>query len=356
MSITYNEILKRMEEAFYDESGKYVKEYSDIALRFRAVASEIYAAYTNADYVLRQAFVQSAQGEFLDRHAALRDITRKTASKANGTLTFSLAQALEMDVEIPAETVCSVQSSPLIQFATDEKAVISAGELSVDAAATALAVGAEFNAPAGSITVMVNPPEYVASVTNNNAFQGGCDNETDEALRTRIIDSYSVASNAINKKSIEELVLTIDEVIDVNAVMDTDMKLLRMYMRTKSGEIDEDITEAVRELVAITKICTVAVLYYQAEAAEFSVFAALKAKDGADEQNLKNKVTQMIKELCSGQRIGRQLDLSRLAAAVNALEEVETAEIAATPSYEGTVTCGTGEYLVLTDVQVEIYA
>ena len=65
MSITYDEILHEMETQFYNECGEYVKDYPEVELRFKAVASEIYAAHTAADFALKQAFVQRQRANTL---------------------------------------------------------------------------------------------------------------------------------------------------------------------------------------------------------------------------------------------------------------------------------------------------
>ena len=178
-----------METQFYNECGEYVKDYPEVELRFKAVASEIYAAHTAADFALKQAFVQTATGEYLDKHAEMRGITRKGASRATGYLSFFVTQEYEENVDIPEGTICSVKDNPLIQFATNYRAFILPGDTGVTIEASALNEGEEYNVPADSITVMVNPPEYIYSVTNQRAFTGGSDPESDESLRQRIIDS-----------------------------------------------------------------------------------------------------------------------------------------------------------------------
>ena len=87
MNLTYDEILNSMKIEFAGEKGEAVKELSDIEARFKAVASEIYSVSAYGDYIMKQSFPQTATGEFLDRHAELRSITRKTASYAKGAIT-----------------------------------------------------------------------------------------------------------------------------------------------------------------------------------------------------------------------------------------------------------------------------
>lgn len=356
MSKTFDEILESMKTEFFNECGEYAENYPETALRFKAVASEIYAAYTAADYALRQVFVQTASGEYLDRHGRMRSITRKKASFAKGALTFSLPQELETDVDIPKGTVCSVKGSPLVQFATDENAVIPAGSLSVSVPATALSSGGRFNAAVGCVTVMVNPPEYVVSVTNNEPFYGGSDDETDEALRSRIIESYSSVSNGISTKSFEEQILLIDGVKDVSIVFNTDLNAVVVWVRTESGDFPgSEITAPLSEKLSLFNICSVRYAVYSAHKSEFSVYAAVKAARGADKEQLLSDVESRIREICSVQKIGQQLPVSLIATTVCNVENVQGADVSADPSYEGIIACSADEYLVLKDVQVEIY-
>lgn len=357
MSITYDEILHEMETQFYNECGEYVKDYPEVELRFKAVASEIYAAHTAADFALKQAFVQTATGEYLDKHAEMRGITRKGASRATGYLSFFVTQEYEENVDIPEGTICSVKDNPLIQFATNYRAFILPGDTGVTIEASALNEGEEYNVPADSITVMVNPPEYIYSVTNQRAFTGGSDPESDESLRQRIIDSYgSALSNGVNVKSMIEQILTIDDIKDCSIEYDPEENITHVWLRTASDEpLDSYITDKVEEKLGILEICNVDYDITLAQKNAFSVFAAVQAARGADKEKLLSNVETAIREACSGQKIGTQINLSSVTASVISVDNVELAEISAQPSYEGVIPCPTGGYLSLDDVQVEIY-
>lgn len=81
MSLTYNQILNEMRKAFYDECGENIKNYSETDMKFKAVASEIYSVAANADFVLRQAFIKTASGKYLDMHAEMRGLKKKKVQK-----------------------------------------------------------------------------------------------------------------------------------------------------------------------------------------------------------------------------------------------------------------------------------
>ena len=68
---SYDSILKRMEDAYEEKSGCRPEAVSDIGLRLRVLAGEIYRAQEQVAWLKRQAFPQTAEGEYLDRHAQL---------------------------------------------------------------------------------------------------------------------------------------------------------------------------------------------------------------------------------------------------------------------------------------------
>ena len=133
-----SEIYDRMLEIFTEKTGFRMQDNADLAVRLYAAAAELQTLYVYADWSLRQSFVQTASGNYLDHHAALRGITRKLGARASGTLRFRVELPLEDALRIAAGTVCS--TAGLVRFVTDEDAVIEAGSLYADAPAHAEAV------------------------------------------------------------------------------------------------------------------------------------------------------------------------------------------------------------------------
>ena len=100
------EIYQEMLDCFAQRTGLEAAESCDLAVRFYAVAAQVYALYAQADWVLRQCFPQTAAGSCLDSHAQLRGLSRKQATAAEGSIRFSVARAADTDRPIPAGTVC----------------------------------------------------------------------------------------------------------------------------------------------------------------------------------------------------------------------------------------------------------
>ena len=195
---TYDEILERMREKFCEEAGFDPFEASDIGIRLRVLAGEIFSLWNGLEYWKRQAFPDTAIGEALENHAMQRGLTRKEAVCSQGTLTFSRTSALWYDTEIPAGTVCSTSGEGAVRFVTTQDVVLPAQSLSVSAPAKAESGGVSGNAASGKICVLVTLPQGIESVTNDAPFTGGADAETDEQLRERLLESYRTVPNGTN--------------------------------------------------------------------------------------------------------------------------------------------------------------
>lgn len=350
MSLTYNEILDTMKTAFQQEKGEPVKNLSDLEMRFKAVASEIYSLFAFGDYVLKQGFPQTATGKYLDRHGSLRGITRKTATPATGTLTFSLSEASDKGITIPAGTVCSVWGRPFIQFSTDKAVEIKAGQLSAQVTATALKPGYEHNAEENTVTMIVNPPAFVSSVTNGQAFTGGSDPESDESLRERIISSYGNGRNLLSVTEVRNILLSIEEITDAT-VWTEEKYLLHVCLKTKSGEISQALKDKVYDLLGFARLCSVDLVFSAAAEQPFNAFAEAKIYSGYDETPIINAVKERISRFCSSEKIGQNYSESAAAAACAGIEGLEYVNVFF-GSEDGPVACSSESYLKLRGIEV----
>ena len=137
---TTETIYQEMLAAYAKRRGGQLEEDCELAVRLWAAAAQIQALEAQAEWVLGQSFPQTAAGVYLDRHAAVRNMTRQGGSRAVGSLTFTLANAQTGAVRIETGTVCMTEGA--VRFRTTENGVIPAGELSVTVAAEAVEPGA----------------------------------------------------------------------------------------------------------------------------------------------------------------------------------------------------------------------
>ena len=172
---TMQEIYGQMLAAVEEKSGFSMDDNCDLAVRLYAAAAQLESLYAYADWTRRQAFPQSAAGEYLDQHAALWGLSRTQAACAAGTLRLYVPQALPAAVTVPADSVFSTAAG--VRYALCTACTISAGATYGEAAAVCLQAGSVGNAAAGTIDTLIEAPVHISAVTNPAPFTGGADAE-----------------------------------------------------------------------------------------------------------------------------------------------------------------------------------
>ena len=355
MRATYNEITDKMRAAFYNACGEKPEDLPELDTRFRSVATEVYALSVFGDDVERRLFADTACGDDLDRHAADVGLQRKGASAATGVLTFSLPQAAEADVTVPADTVCSVAGQPYLQFATTQAATISAGQLAVDVPACSLGKTAAHNVGPGCITVLVNPPAGIGAVTNGAAFTGGAAVETDEALRRRVCRVQQVPPNGVNTACLAAAVEQLDQVLSCKVCPGSSDYIVKVYVHSRQGAVDDALRLAVTEQLDILTLAGCFIDVQEAKQQPVQLRCTAKILSGADPNTVQSALERQLKALCSARVIGGSLYPSALAAALEAEGLDGTPEVHAVGERSGVLTCSTGAYLEVTAVEVTCY-
>ena len=346
---TFNEIFNTLKTAYFETTGETEPIGSDLEARFKAVASELFSLSCYGEWALKQAFPQSATGEQLDLHAQLRGIERKTASPAEGELTFYINEASAESISVPSGTVCAITDKPFVQFETLENAAIAAGDTECTVSARAITPGESSNAAAGEIDVMVNPPSGVAGVRNDYAFCGGCDEESDTSLRRRICSSYSVPQAALSVASVKELLLTVEEILD--CLVSFDYETYTVCVKTKSGSVSSALEDEITSLIIGTQAMCYSVDVSNAQAEEFDLVVSLSAISG-DVQTVIQKAEAAVRDLCSNLEINTALSLNKIAFAVSSVDGVGYCEVASPQALGGTVYSDAESYPKLRELRV----
>lgn len=242
MSLTYDEILTKMKDEYYQKTMQKVENASDLLLRFEILATQLYSLSQMGDYILKQAFLQTATGQYLESHCEARGIRRKGNTKSIGKIRFCVNEPPKTNIQIPSGTICASSRNNLVRFTTTEDAVLESPKTFVDVEATALVAGTEYDAKSGEITVMIVPPSGIDSITNPDAFTGGYSGENDNMLRERAINSFKNMPNGKNKQDIIDRVYELQNVLDVNVYRATpgsdDQGPLKIAVRTVNDKLD----------------------------------------------------------------------------------------------------------------------
>ena len=166
-------------------------EGSEIRNLLEAIAVDLYVLLENVNEVSKVAFIETATGEWLDKHGAdpRINLPRSMGTEAEGIVTFSITNERDTDLIIPeATTVTSVENG--LDYITDIEAVIPVGETETSVGATCLTVGEDGNCSKETITIINDDYFYDPElrVINNNAFENGTEYEEDEEYRQKLLN------------------------------------------------------------------------------------------------------------------------------------------------------------------------
>lgn len=128
--------------------------------------------------------IDSKSGGDLDDFVRNFGMERIKGQFAVGTLTFTRTSTTSTLV-IPVGTQVSSRTIPVQTAQTTINAVMAIGQASVDVPAQMTASGPNGNVLASTLTAMATNVDGVSAVTNNAAFVGGTNDETDAQLRYR---------------------------------------------------------------------------------------------------------------------------------------------------------------------------
>lgn len=165
-------------------------EGSEIRTLLESFAVDLYTLMEETDMVARHCFVETADGEWLDKHGAnpLIGLPRETGAESTGYVVFSIPGVATGDVVIPIDTIVVSEVTGL-EYTTLSDTVIGVGDTSATCLVQCLTVGADGDAGIGEVTLFEdNSLLYNGlSVNNTEAFSGGVDYEEDEEYRERIL-------------------------------------------------------------------------------------------------------------------------------------------------------------------------
>lgn len=315
------EIYQEMLEAFAQRGGFPPEAGCDLAVRLWAAAAQIQALSVQADWVLDQSFPQTAQGIYLDRHGAMRGITRLPATQAVGTLRFSADLPPVSAVTIPAGTVCMTAAGT--RFQTTAAAVLAAGELSADAPAEALEGGSAGNASPGAICLLAACPVAVTACTNPAAFSGGSDPEDDETLRARILESYQRLPNGANAAWYEQTAVRHSGVAAAKVVgRPRGIGTVDVYVATESGLPEAELLTALQAEFQEKREIAVDVQVKAPAAQAVNLAVAVLPADGVDFSTAKAAAEQTLTTFFTGRLLAKPVRLAELGSRLYALAEI----------------------------------
>ena len=328
MEQTVDQIYDSMLSEFQSKTGLEAANSVDLSVRLYAVAAQIHALYAQGEWTRNQCFPQTAQGVWLDQHAQLRGLERRAAKQATGTIRFSVDRAGQSDLTIQAGTVCMTAGQ--VRFETLEDAVLQAGTLSVEVSAQAVEAGAAGNVAAGSILAMAVPPVGISRCTNPEPFTGGSEEEDDESLRSRVLETYRRMANGANAAYYEKEALSFEEVAAVTVVgRSRGIGTVDVVVAPWKGLPEEELLEQLQQHFEERREIAVDIQVLAPSTQSVDVTVELKPSAGADYTTVAGRVETVLRDWFNGERLGESILRAKLGELIYHVEGVENYRILA---------------------------
>lgn len=154
--------------------------------------------------VLPNLFVKTAEGRWLDIQVWSVGIRRKTATKAQGVVTF-IKKDIGMNATIPKGTVIQTEriNEVIYKVIVNEDTLIPNGAISAEVAVTAEETGSAFNLSGGYYSILPSAVPGIEKAVNKDDWLTviGADEESDDELRER----YKVKFSSVGKHHIDSV-------------------------------------------------------------------------------------------------------------------------------------------------------
>lgn len=319
--ITLEEIYQGLAAQFQAQTGQSAGGSSELAVRFYAVAAQLYSLYIQAEWTRRQCFPQTAQGEELDKHAQLRGIDRRKAVPAAGTVRFYVDQARETAAEVPQGTVCMTAGG--VRFITDEDAAVAAGELFCEVGVTAAEAGEAGNVGQGAVVYMALPPAGIVACANPEAMAGGRDREGDEALRERVLATFRRLANGANNAFYHQAAMSFDGVAAVTVLpRNRGVGTVDLVPAAQGGVPDQALLAAIQGYFDRVREIAVDVKVLPPTVETVDVSVKLWVKEGRDFAEVAAAVRQRLEGWFTGERLGQPLPRAQLISLIYGVDGV----------------------------------
>lgn len=297
----------QMMALFREKTGREGGDSVDLSVRLYAVAAELYALAAQGEWIQKQCFPQTAQGSFLDQHAQLRGLSRRAAMRATGRIRFSVDRAGQSDLVIQAGTVCMTAGQA--RFETTETVTLTAGTLSVEAEACALEAGEAGNVAAGTILTMSVAPVGVRRCGNPEPFTGGMDEEDDESLRKRVLETYRRLANGANAAYYEKEALAFSADVAAVTVVGRSRGIgtVDVVPAVWKGVPDSELLQQMQAHFEARREIAVDVKVIAPTEKTVHVTVELEPEDGTTYAVVAGRVEAVLKDWFNGERLGEHV-------------------------------------------------
>lgn len=174
-------VLDGLSEEWRKEPGDFI--YDAVA----PAPIELKNLQAKLDEVLKNGFTRFAEGQYLDYKLEEAGLDRTPAAAATGTLNVTAAEGVTIPEGHEASTVIlDAGGNPITAQVSSSVTFEADGTLEVELETDD--TGQQANVPAGSQWLLFPPIPGVSDITQAADFEGGLDEETDEAAYNRWVE------------------------------------------------------------------------------------------------------------------------------------------------------------------------
>lgn len=213
-----------------------------------AIVALFVSLYAEFNDKMKQRTLQHARGTVLDAIGDRYNVSRVAPSSASAIFRFSVSDVQTENIIIPAGT--RITSDGSAYFATQETAVLTAGESYVDIVAVCSAGGSGYNGISpGGISTLVDLIPYIYSAGNITITGGGADGEPyteegDDKYRERIRLAPAALSTAGPESAYRYFAMSADpDIVDVAIVCpENEPNTVNIYPLMTGGVLPDEAT------------------------------------------------------------------------------------------------------------------
>lgn len=324
MAYSYDEILERMSDKYYELTGEEAERISDTGIKLRLLAGEIFSLGTNIDWLKQQMFASTATGEELDKHAAQRGLERFRGKKASGSLMLKVDVPVEYDIVIPMGTIFTTWDGRL-NFISTEEAIIYKGTGYAFVEVEAEKSGSEYNVGLDQVTTIVTYFSIGLGISNTSVFSGGTDDESDEALRKRIAESMKNIPNGANLAFYRSLAMSVDGVQSVSFEGEN-THWLNVYVAGRGEMVSSNVIVQIQTLLNENKIPGTEIRVYNAAVINMDLNIHISIKSGYVVSDVIAKVENAVRNYFLDLSVGQDAILAEIGSRIINVDGVRNYE------------------------------
>lgn len=324
------EIYSDLETNFKQNTNKVTDFSVGSVIRaiLKAVAATIFELWYFVSDAVKLAFISTTRDEYLDGKANDYGLTRKPSLYAKGTVTFFRLTPSNTVITIPKGSLVTRQYPTLLEYRTTQEAVINEYIESIDVPVECTVPGAIGNTISNTINLISSSIPGVDGVINKSPISGGVEEESDDDLRVRVLNTFKGAKVGTNTWY-EELAKSVPGVFSAKVVGNRGPGSVDIVILGYGNTLPTtELLAAVQAVIDENKILGVDAKVFSPPAKMITITAVIEVFTGIDKPSVINLATSAISDFIYNLGIGAEsiegvITISKLTSIILSIDGVK---------------------------------